>query len=663
MLKHAQNSPDRARPEGRRLPGTRRLVAIVAALVCCNFVFGFGAGPTPAATTPVVSYSVSSARTAAVALSNATVKGQIYVFASSAPSSSTVSFWIDDPNRTGAPYRTDNVAPYDLVGSSGNAALVFDTSTIADGKHTVTMKVARAWQTTYSSATFTVSNSVEQTLFGSLTPAVAADPDAKGTELGVRFKSDVDGVVTGVRFYKSTTNVGTHIGNVWSDTGTLLARTTFTNETASGWQIARFSSPLAVTAGRTYIVSYYTPSGHYAGDTQWFTGKGQNSGPLHAPADSSGAPNGLYKYGSSSAFPTSTWQGANYFVDVLFIDTTNPGSANPGADPSTTTTTTTTPAPTTTTTAVPQTTTTTPPPPTTAPPPVAGWPNASNTGVQVATTRTLPGAAITSTAWFAQNGFPGSGTQADPFLVDRVLFTDQVALGDWNPTDLTGKWVKFTNSRFYGNAANPTPAGSSFIWARDYGPFFIVEDSTLAPNQPPLATGGTTIGTQKGIFSYVPFQVRRSNIYGTNVAVGFETERNETTGIVIEDNYFHDVWSASGDHTDLVNGNFHASHVIVRHNMLDGIRVGGSYVTNALGIYDNPTTTLAGTIEDWTVDNNYIDRSATMLLATSNTSHFLGPFVVTNNVFTNRYTVGRFIARPPTTQGGNVDQNGAPLSF
>ena len=39
-----------------------------------------------------------------------------------------------------------------------------------------------------------------------------------------------------LRFYKGTTNTGTHVGHLWSRTGTMLAEATFTGETARGWQ-------------------------------------------------------------------------------------------------------------------------------------------------------------------------------------------------------------------------------------------------------------------------------------------------------------------------------------------------------------------------------------------------------------------------------------------
>ena len=76
-------------------------------------------------------------------------------------------------------------------------------------------------------------------------------------------------MITGIRFYKGSANTGTHVGDLWSSSGTLLATATFTNETASGWQQVNFSSPVSITAGTTYIASYHTNTGHYA-DTPYY---------------------------------------------------------------------------------------------------------------------------------------------------------------------------------------------------------------------------------------------------------------------------------------------------------------------------------------------------------------------------------------------------------
>ncbi len=57
-------------------------------------------------------------------------------------------------------------------------------------------------------------------------------------ELGVKFRADQDGFVTGIRFYKGSGNTGTHTGSLWSSSGTRLATVTFTGETGTGWQQA-----------------------------------------------------------------------------------------------------------------------------------------------------------------------------------------------------------------------------------------------------------------------------------------------------------------------------------------------------------------------------------------------------------------------------------------
>jgi hypothetical protein len=52
------------------------------------------------------------------------------------------------------------------------------------------------------------------------TPAIASVSDTSAIEVGVKFQADVDGYITGIRFYKGSLNTGTHIGNLWSaDTG------------------------------------------------------------------------------------------------------------------------------------------------------------------------------------------------------------------------------------------------------------------------------------------------------------------------------------------------------------------------------------------------------------------------------------------------------------
>ena len=98
--------------------------------------------------------------------------------------------------------------------------------------------------------------------------------------------------------------------------GTALGSVTFTNESASGWQTALFATPVTITAGQTYVVSYLAPNGHYSATGGAF-GSAVDNSPLHAPASAT-SDNGLYIYSGTSVFPTNTWNATNYWVDVLF---------------------------------------------------------------------------------------------------------------------------------------------------------------------------------------------------------------------------------------------------------------------------------------------------------------------------------------------------------
>jgi N,N-dimethylformamidase beta subunit-like, C-terminal/Domain of unknown function (DUF4082)/Bacterial Ig-like domain/WD domain, G-beta repeat/Bacterial Ig domain len=172
----------------------------------------------------------------------------------------------------------------------------------------------------------------------SATPTVAADPDAVPTELGVKFRSDVNGYITGIRFYKSSTNTGTHIGNLWASGGQNLATATFSGESASGWQQVSFASPVAIAANTTYVASYHTNVGHYAADAAFFSSAGVDNVPLHALRNGVDGANGVYLYSATSAFPTATFNASNYWVDVIF-DTTAPPDTTPPTVSATTPTT------------------------------------------------------------------------------------------------------------------------------------------------------------------------------------------------------------------------------------------------------------------------------------------------------------------------------------
>ena len=167
------------------------------------------------------------------------------------------------------------------------------------------------------------------------TPIDAADSgDSNATELGMKFTTDTYGTVSGLRFYKFPKDTGTHVGSLWTSTGQLLAQATFSNETSSGWQQVNFSSPVPINPNTTYVISYHAPSGHYAQTEGYFYpqpapapdwGSTVDSPPLHALRNTGATVNGVYQYTSGPAFPGSTYQAENYWVDPVFAPASAPG--------------------------------------------------------------------------------------------------------------------------------------------------------------------------------------------------------------------------------------------------------------------------------------------------------------------------------------------------
>ena len=89
-------------------------------------------------------------------------------------------------------------------------------------------------------------------------------------------------------------------------------------------------TPVSVTAGTTYVASYFAPQGKYSVNENYFNSAYTN-GPLTAPATGTSGGNGVYRYNATSAFPNSTFAASNYWVDVVFQ--TGPVNQPPVANP------------------------------------------------------------------------------------------------------------------------------------------------------------------------------------------------------------------------------------------------------------------------------------------------------------------------------------------
>jgi len=160
------------------------------------------------------------------------------------------------------------------------------------------------------SATFNATGR-QATVFSTQTPATPNATDGVPYELGMKFQSSAPGMITAVRFYKAASETGTHVGNIWSTSGTLLASATFTSETPSGWQQQVLSTPLPIAQNTTYVVSVNI-NAYYAATTNGCATSLSNF-TLSSVADGA---NGVY--GTAGTFPTQSFKNTNYFRDVSF---------------------------------------------------------------------------------------------------------------------------------------------------------------------------------------------------------------------------------------------------------------------------------------------------------------------------------------------------------
>ena len=89
---------------------------------------------------------------------------------------------------------------------------------------------------------------------------------------------------------------------------------------------------MSITAGTTYMASYYAPKGHYSVDTDFFYEPGPVGGnaidtpPLRPFTPTEAAPTACTPTTASAAFPNIDGSGENYAVDVVFTPKLPPGA-------------------------------------------------------------------------------------------------------------------------------------------------------------------------------------------------------------------------------------------------------------------------------------------------------------------------------------------------
>jgi len=179
--------------------------------------------------------------------------------------------------------------------------------------------VGATWQSDHRPLVTTLILPWSQTLFGDRVPAnPTQEDDTRAVELGVKFRANVAGTISAIRFYRGTGNASGYVARLWTSTGTLLAEVPVTNGGVPGWREVALPSPVPITAGTTYVASYYTSNGRFARDPYGLT-NAVTSGDLTAPGSASVGGNGVYVYRTGGGFPTSTYKETNYWVDVRFV--------------------------------------------------------------------------------------------------------------------------------------------------------------------------------------------------------------------------------------------------------------------------------------------------------------------------------------------------------
>ncbi len=214
---------------------------------------------------------------------------------------------------------TASLSPTSVTGSGSSVLNVTTSSDTPTGSYSLTIVGSANGSnvSTRSTLNVTSGSSGGLSIFSPDTVPYNLVDNARGIEVGVRFRSDVDGTISGIRFYKNPTDTTIHTGSLWSSSGQLLAGGTFSNETATGWQQLNFSFAVPIQANTTYVASYHTSSSYFEG-VSYFADKGEDNPPLHALQDGVDGTNGVYVYSPGGVFPDAPYFSANYWADVVF---------------------------------------------------------------------------------------------------------------------------------------------------------------------------------------------------------------------------------------------------------------------------------------------------------------------------------------------------------
>ena len=139
--------------------------------------------------------------------------------------------------------------------------------------------------------------------------------DNASYEMGTKFAVSTNGVITALKvYYWAGTTLPSQTLRLWDASGILIGSADLdaASYAESGWKTATLASPVAVTTGVDYTVSYTTPT-KYSKRMQVFNG-------VWNRADNVIGKMGVYNV-TTATMPASTFGNANYFVDVTLATT------------------------------------------------------------------------------------------------------------------------------------------------------------------------------------------------------------------------------------------------------------------------------------------------------------------------------------------------------
>lgn len=505
----------------------------------------------------------------------------------------------------------------------------------------------------------TQTSSAAPTAYGiwsdSTTPKSAAAADTKAVELGVQFTATKSGTVQAIRYYKFQAATGSNNGTLWSSTGQVLGKATFSSTTGTGWKTATFSKPVSIQAGTVYVASYTAPTGRYAADANSLGASARvTNQDLTAVA-------GVYDYGLG--LPTKTWQSTNYYADVLFTPSTTQAAATSAstrtsAPTSTRTTTPTstsprTTAPTTTRATTSASTSTTTPRSTTATTPAngttgcaskpssCGYPDATNTGVPSGKTLiSVPGQATSGTGWhYDSRGW--IAVDGDGAVLDGISTTASI--------DVTASNVTIKNSRI-------VVSGETWGIALRHAKNVTIQSSEIAgPAQ--LGSKRLMVGIKDIYSDSTGLRILGNDIWNTGTGVQVDCG-------LIQDNFIHDLGYTSGDHVNGTTSNGGSTQLVIRHNTV----FNPHSQTDAISLFQDFSAQ-----SNRIIDNNLMAGGGYTLYAGANPGKesTATNISVTNNRFSRMYYPNGGSYGPATAYrsgGGNVwsgniwDDSGAPVN-